>query len=82
MRPVFEHRLVDRLRLAQVVSLVSRDAGVQDLVMAALDYVDGVDLHVTQVLHRGSGRFGPVAERRVLVKLLGAQPDASGVVCR
>ena len=49
--------------------------------MAALDYVDGVDLHVTQVLHRGAGRFWPVAEGRVFVELLGAQPDAPGVGC-
>src|SRR5437762_6732300 len=79
MRPVFEDRLVDRLRLAQMVAPVSRDARVEDLVMAALDHVDGVDLHIAQVLHRGAGRPGPAAEGRVFVEPLGAQPEAPGV---
>ena len=79
MRPVLEDRLVDRLRLAQMVAPVSGDARVEDLVMAALDHVDGVDLHIAQVLHRGARRPGPAAERRVFVEPLGAQPEAPGV---
>src|SRR6267143_5903161 len=79
MRPVFEHRLVDRLRLAQMVASVSGNARVQDLVMAAFDHIDSVDLHIAQVLHRGASRLGPAAKRRGFVEPLGAQPDASGV---
>ena len=79
MRPVLEHRLVDGLRLAQMLALVRRDARVEDVVMAALDHMDGVDLYVAEVLDRGAGRLGSVTERRGLVEPLGAQPDASGV---
>src|SRR6266852_2236231 len=79
MRPVFEARLVDRLRLAQMVALVSGNARVEDLVMAAFDHIDSVDLHIAQMLHRGASRLGPVAKRRRFVEPLGAQPDASGV---
>ena len=89
MRPVFEHGLVDALRLTQMVAPVSRDAREQDLVMAALHHIDGVDLHVAEMLDRGARRLGPVAERRCLVEPLGAQPDAlwrgpsvSGSACR
>src|SRR5467141_2824031 len=78
MRPVFEHRLVDRLRLAQMVASVSGNARVQDLVMAAFDHIDSVDLHIAQVLHRGASRLGSVAKRRGFVESLGAQPGASG----
>src|SRR5258708_14774048 len=78
MRPVFEDRLVDRLRPAQMVALVSRNARVEDLVMAAFDHMDGVDLHIAQVLHRGTRRLGSLAKRRGFVESLGAQPDASG----
>ena len=58
---------------------VRRNARVEDLVVAALDHVDRVDLHVSQVLDRGARRRGPRAERRGLVKPLGAQPDPSGL---
>ena len=78
MRPVFEDRLVDGLRLAQVLALVVGNPRVEDLVVAALDDVDGVDLHVAQVLDRGPGRLRPVAKRRGFVEPLRAQPDASG----
>ena len=79
MRPVFEHGLVDGLRLAQMLAPVSRNARIQDVVMAAFDHVDGVDLHIAQMLHRRARRRGPVAERRGPVEPLRAQPDAPGV---
>src|SRR3954451_19790811 len=47
--------------------------------MAALDHVDGVDLHIAQMRHRRGGRLRLVAERGGAVEPLGAQPDASGV---
>ncbi len=47
--------------------------------MAAFDHMDGVDLHIAQMLHRGARCLGPVAKGRVCVEPLGMQPDASGV---
>ena len=70
MRPILEHRLVDGLRLAQMLALVVGDARVEDVVMAAFDDVDGVDLHIAQVLHRGPRGLGAGAERRALVQPL------------
>jgi hypothetical protein len=55
------------------------NARVENVVMAAFDHVDGVDLHIAQMFHRGVRRRGPAAERRGPVEPLGAQPDASGV---
>ena len=78
VRPVLEHRLVDALGLAQVLALIGRNARVEDMMVAALDHVDGVDLHVAEVLDRGRSRSGPIAERRALIEPLRAQPDASG----
>ena len=78
MRPVLEHRLVDALRLAQVIALVCGNAGIQNMMVAALDDVDGVDLHVAEVLDGGLRRLRAVAERRARVEPLRAQPDAPG----
>ena len=79
MRPVLEHRLVDALRALQVLAPVLRNARVQDLVMASLDDVDRVDLHVTEVLDGGAHRPRAIAERRGLIEPLRAQPDAPGL---
>jgi hypothetical protein len=68
--------------VAQIVAAVPRNARVQDLVVAALDHVDGVDLHVTEVLHRRARGLWPVAEGRLFVEPLRAQPDAPGISCR
>jgi hypothetical protein len=79
MRPVLEHGLVHALRLAQVVAPVFRNARLQDVVMATLDHVDRVDLHVAEMLDRRARGRGTVAERRVLVEPLRPQPDAPRV---
>ena len=50
----------------------------EDVVMAALDHVDRVDLNVAQVLHRQARGLGPVAERHGGIEPLGVQPDAPG----
>ena len=63
MRPVFEHGLVDGLGLTQMLAAIARDARPQDVVMAALDHVDRVDLHIAEVLDRAAGRLGAIAER-------------------
>ena len=78
VRPVLEHRLVDGLGLVQVLAAILGNAREEDVMVAALDDVDGVDLHVAQVLDRGPRRLSPAAERRRLVEPLRVQPDASG----
>jgi hypothetical protein len=45
-------------------------------VVAALDHVDRVDLHVAQVLYGRARRLGPVAERCGLIEPLRVQSDA------
>ena len=62
MRPVFEDRLVEGLGLVQMLAPVRRDARLEDMVVAALDHVDRVDLHVAQVLH--GERASPRGRRR------------------
>ncbi len=57
MRPVFEHALVDGLRVVEVLAPVRRDAGVEDVMVGALDHVNRVDLHVTEVLDRRTRRL-------------------------
>ena len=49
------------------------------MMVAALDDVDGVDLHIAEMLDRGGRRLRPFAERRLDVEPLGAQPDAAGL---
>ena len=77
--PVFEHALVDALGLMQMPAPVGRDARPQDMVVAPLDDVDGVDLHIAEMFDRRAGGRGAIAERRRRGELLGVQPDALGV---
>jgi hypothetical protein len=62
----------------QVRAPVARDARVQDLVVAALDDMDRVDLDVAEVANRGRGCLSAVAERRPLVEPLRAKPEPPG----
>src|SRR5690349_7734801 len=77
MGPVFEHALVDALRLLEVAAAIGRDAAIEDVMVAALDHVDGVDLHIAEVLDRGRDRSRSLAERRRHVQPLCLQPDAA-----
>ncbi len=79
MRPVFEDGLVDALSLEQMRPLIVRDARIEDLVVAAFDDVDRIDLHVAQVLDSEACRLRPIAERGRGIEPLGVQPDASGL---
>ena len=45
--------------------------------MAALDHVDSVDLHVSQVRHRCGRSFRAAAEGLGGVQALGMQPDSA-----
>ena len=47
--PVFEHAFVDALGLAQIRAPVFGNAAPENVMVAALDHVDGVDLHVAEV---------------------------------
>ena len=76
--PVFEHALVDALGMMQIRASIVGNAIPQDVVMAALDHMDGVDLDVTEMLDRGLRRLRPSAERGFAIKPLRAQPDGSG----
>ena len=79
MGPVFEHAFVDALGLAQIGAPVVGNPVPENVVVAALDDVDGVDLHIAEMLDRGRRRLRPLAERRRRVEPLGAQPDPAGL---
>ena len=79
MGPVFEHALVDALGLPQIRAAIVGNAAPQNVVVAALDHVDGVDLHIAEMLDRGGGGLRPLAEWRRCVEPLGAQPDPAGL---
>ncbi len=79
MGPVFEHALVDALGLPQVRAAIIGDAAEENVVVAALDHVDGVDLHIAEMLHRGGSGRRPLAERVRRIEPLGTQPDSPGL---
>ena len=79
MRPVFEHAPVGALGLAQVGAPIGGDAGVEDVMVAALDDVDGVDLHIAEMFDGGGCRLRALAERRRRIEPLGAEPDPPGL---
>ena len=78
MGPVFEHGFVDALGLAQIGAAIVGNPAPENMVVAALDDVDGVDLHVAEMFDRGRGCIRPAAKRRAHVEPLGAQPDPAG----
>ena len=79
MRPVFEHALVEALRLPQIRAPIIGDAAIENVMMAALDHIDGVDLHIAEMIHGGGDRLRPVAERVRRIEPLGTQPDSPGL---
>ena len=72
MRPVFEYALVETLGSAEVGAAIFRDPAPQDVVVTAFDDIDGINLHVAEVLHRRSYRLCSPAERRGGIEPLGA----------
>ena len=79
MRPILENGFVDALRLMEMLAPVRRDARVEDVVMAALDDVNRVDLQVAQVRHRCRRGLRAGAEGFGGVQALGVQPDSAGL---
>ena len=78
MGPIFEHGLRLRLGEGEIAAPVGGDAVEQDVVVAALDDVDGVDLHVTEMGDSARHRLRPGAEGRGRVQPLRVDPDARG----
>src|SRR5215472_244944 len=65
--------------MMQVGATIVRDAAEQNVVVTTLDNVDGVDLHVTQVLDRGLHGALAGAEGFALVETLSVEPDTTGI---
>jgi hypothetical protein len=65
--------------MMQVGPAIVRDAAEQNVVVTTLDNVDGVDLHVPQVLDRGLHGALAGAEGFALVETLSVEPDATGI---
>jgi hypothetical protein len=78
-RPILENSLVDALCLMQMLAPIRRDARVGDVVMAALDDVDGLNLQVAQVRHGCRRGLRAGAEGFGGVQALGMQTDSAGL---
>ena len=72
--PVFEHAFVDALRLPQIGAAVAGDPAIENMVVAALDHIDGVDLHIAEMRDRGRRRRR--ARRRTAPACPAAAPAA------
>ena len=79
MGPVFKHAAVDTLRLAQIVAPVVGDTIPENVVVTALDHVDGVDLHIAEMGDRIRHGLRPCTERHRQVEALGGKPDPPGL---
>src|SRR5260370_32900689 len=75
MGPVFEHASVDALRLAQIRAAIGGNPVPQNMVVAALDHINGVDLHIAEMLDGSRSRGWSVAARRFSVEPLRAASD-------
>src|SRR5258708_10305751 len=75
MGPVFEHASVDALRLAQISAAIGGNPVPQNMVVAALDHINSVELHIAEMLDGARSRRWPVAQPRLRVEPLPAQPD-------
>src|SRR5262249_19171184 len=79
MRPVFEHALVDALGPLQMRARVTGDTAIEDMMVAAFDHIDRVDLHVAEMLDREPRGRVSVTEWRGDIAPLGMGPDGSGL---
>ena len=78
MGPVFEHTLVGALGVAQIRAAIFGDTVPQNMVVTALDDVDGIDLHVAEMFNRSRNRLRSRTKWRWGIESLGAQPDVPG----
>ena len=65
--------------MMEVSAAVVRNAGEEDVVVAALDDVVRVDLHVAEMANGCRRRLRAGAERRFRVEALGGEPDAARI---
>src|ERR1700754_2045289 len=78
MRPIFKDALVHGLSPVQVLAAIGGYAAPEDVVVAALDDIDRVDLDIAQMLDGGLRCARPGPERLGPVQPLGAEPDIPG----
>ena len=78
MGPVLEDGSFAALGVVQIRRAVSRNAGPQDVVVGALDDVDGVDLHIAEMLDGRARGLGAGAEGGGRIEALRVQPEAAG----
>ncbi len=76
VRPVFEHALVGALRLREMFAAIGRNPRPEDVVVAAFDDVDRVDLDIAEMSDRGGRRLCTRTEGRRYVEPLRAKPDS------
>ena len=62
----------------QILAAITRDARPKNMMMAAFDHINGVDLQISQMLYGRESGFWAVAKRRRLIEALSAQPDQTG----
>src|SRR3954462_2632950 len=79
MGPIFEDALIDALRMAKIRAAIFGNTVPENVVMAALDDIDGVDLHIAKMVDRGGDRLRAIAERNWRVELLSMQPNTPGL---
>jgi hypothetical protein len=76
---VLNDRLVDALGSLQMLALIVGNSGPQDVMVAAFDHVDRVDLHITEMPDRGGRGRGTHTEWSWPIEALGTKPDPPGL---
>jgi hypothetical protein len=68
--------------MRKVGAVIAGNAGEEDVVMAAFDDVDGVDLHIAEVTDRSLGRGRSRTEWLPGIEPLRPEPDRAGIGAR
>src|SRR5690606_30090520 len=76
--PVFEDGFFHALEMRQIGAAIIGNARKEDVMVATLDDVDRIDLHIAQMGNGGAGRRGPGAEWGLLIEPLRPEPDPPG----
>src|SRR5690606_7751424 len=66
--------------MRQVAAPVGGNARIEDVMVAALDHIDRVDLHIAQMRDRRLYRLWSRPERLGYIKPLRGHPDGAGAV--
>ena len=78
MAPVFEYGLLRSQRQGEVGADIIRDPGPEDVMVAALDHVDRVDLDIAESGDRTGDGTGSGAEGPLAIEALRPEPEAAG----